>query len=346
MAKSLKIPGFFDAKKAEIVQKVDYEGIASQAKDWRIKNSVKSASTDKCKVALMIIDAQNTFCLPQFELFVGGRSGRGAIDDNVRLSTFIYNNLDSITKIFPTLDTHFAMQIFHQIFWVDANGNHPSPGSILLYADIESGKWTVNPAVVKDVAGGDIIGLRRYAIHYAKTLSDGGRYPLIIWPYHGMLGGIGHALVTIIEETLFFHNVCRNSQTGYEIKGDSFWTENYSIFQPEVLFDQYENPIAGAKTNTKFFDILLNYDVIGIAGQAKSHCVAWSIDDFLTKILARDPNLAKKVYLLEDCTSSVVIPGVMDFTEQGDEAFKKFAAAGMHIVNSTMPISTWPGVTI
>ena len=33
----------------------------------------------------------------------------------------------------------------------------------------------------------------------------------------------------------------------------------------------------------------------------------------------------KKVYLLEDCTSPVVVPGVVDYTEQADAAFRHFA---------------------
>ena len=81
-----------------------------------------------------------------------------------------------------------------------------------------------------------------------------------------------------------------------------------------------------------------------VAGQAKSHCVAWTVDDLLTEILARDPQLARKVYLLEDCTSPVVVPGVVDFTEQGDAAYARFADAGMHVVKSTVPMADWPNL--
>ncbi|MCZ0904712.1 isochorismatase, partial [Microcoleus sp. HI-ES] len=137
-------------------------------------------------------------------------------------------------------------------------------------------------------------------------------YPLTIWPYHSMLGGIGHALVSAVEEAIFFHTIARNSQALFEIKGGNPLTENYSVLRPEVLDGFDGNPIA--EKNAKFIDKLLDFDEIIIAGQAKSHCVAWTIDDLLTEILTRDPNLAKKVYLLEDCTSPVVVPGVVDFT--------------------------------
>ena len=95
--------------------------------------------------------------------------------------------------------------------------------------------------------------------------------------------------------------------------------------------------------NLKFIQKLLNFDAVIIAGQAKSHCVAWTIEDLLNEIRATGQPLAEKVYLLEDCTTPVVIPDVMDYTEQADQAFRKFADAGMHLVRSTVPMHEWPG---
>ena len=77
-----------------------------------------------------------------------------------------------------------------------------------------------------------------------------------------------------------------------------------------------------------------------VAGQAKSHCVAWTIDD----LLEGEQRLAERVYLLEDCSSPVVVPGVVDYTEEADAAFERFAAAGMHVVRSTDPMVDWPGI--
>ena len=62
--------------------------------------------------------------------------------------------------------------------------------------------------------------------------------------------------------------------------------------------------------------------------------------------MAHDPKLCKKVYLVEDCTSPVVVPGVIDFTDQANAAFARFQQAGMHVVKSTDPIDTWPGVEL
>ncbi len=47
------------------------------------------------------------------------------------------------------------------------------------------------------------------------------------------------------------------------------------------------------------------------------------------------------MYLLEDCTSPVVVPGVVDYTEEADDAVRRFAEAGMNVVRSTDPIESW-----
>ncbi|MGL5065329.1 MAG: isochorismatase [Microcoleus sp.] len=330
----LPIPEYFDVSKVSEVWKVPYQERAAGAKKWTEKYSIEPAVSDKNKICLLIIDAQNTFCLPEFELFVAGRSGTGAIDDNVRLCEFIYRNLNSITTIAPTMDTHTAMQIFHPIFWINAAGEHPIPAATLItLEDVEKGIWKVNPAVAGSIAAGNYAALEKHCLHYVKKLSDDGKYPLTIWPYHSMLGGIGHALVSAVEEAIFFHSIARNSQAMFEIKGGNPLTENYSVLRPEVLDGADGSAIA--QKNVNFINKLLEFDAIIIAGQAKSHCVAWTIDDLLTEIVARDRQLAKKVYLLEDCTSPVVVPGVVDFTEPANAAFQRFAEAGMNVVQST-----------
>jgi nicotinamidase-related amidase len=85
----------------------------------------------------------------------------------------------------------------------------------------------------------------------------------------------------------------------------------------------------------RFIQQLQECDRLIIAGQAKSHCVAWTVSDLLDDIILVDPQLAKKVYLLEDCTSPVVVPGVVDHTDAADASYEWFASAGMNIVKST-----------
>ncbi|MBE9004526.1 isochorismatase [Fortiea sp. LEGE XX443] len=330
----IPIPPHFNPEKVGEVWRVPYQECAAAAEVWAEQHNIQPASSDKTRICLLLIDVQNTFCIPEFELFVGGKSGTSAVDDNRRLCEFIYHNLGTITTIIPTLDTHTAMQIFHPIFWVNADGEHPTPAATnITPADIETGIWKVNPAVANSVTNGDYELLEQQAYHYVKQLSQDGKYPLTVWPYHSMLGGIGHALVSSVEEAIFFHCIARQSQTQFELKGENALTENYSILRPEVLFGFDKRSLA--QKNTQLIKQLLEFDVVIIGGQAKSHCVAWTIDDLLTEIKQVDATLAKKVYLLEDCTSPVVVPGIVDYTEQADAAFTRFAEAGMHIIQST-----------
>jgi nicotinamidase-related amidase len=326
----LPIPEHFQPDRVGEIWRVPYQDRSIAAQAWAQAHQLQPTIHSQQNVKLLLIDVQNTFCLPDFELFVGGRSGRGAIEDNIRLCEFIYRNLSEIDQIIATLDTHHLHQIFHPIFWIDQQGEHPTPAvTTISPADVESGRWQVNPAFSNESPE----QLQAYALHYVQQLSDGGKYPLLIWPYHAMLGGIGHALVPSVEEAIFFHGIARNSQASFSIKGDRTLTENYSALAPEVMTNQLGEKIASKNDN--LIQYLLSSDKLIIAGQAQSHCVAWTVSDLLVEINAINPQLAQKVYLLSDCTSPVVIPGIVDYTDQANAAYQRFADAGMNIVRST-----------
>jgi len=328
---TLPTPEFFDTKNVGTVWRIPYEQRAKEARDFSHRTSLKPASTDQTKTWLMLIDVQNTFCIPEFELYVGGRSGRGAVEDNRRLCEFIYRNLGTISHITATMDTHKTMQVFHAIFFVDKNGNHPVPYTDIHAAELLDGTWTFNTALASQFSIAPEYG-QQMMIHYAEELEKKGKYALTIWPYHAMLGGIGHALVSSVEEALFFHSIARDTQYDIEIKGNKPFTENYSVIGPEVLTGPMGETLG--THNMKFIEQLQQFDKLIIAGQAKSHCVAWTVSDLLNDINEVDTKLAKKIYLLDDCSSPVVVPDVVDHTDAANAAYEKFAKAGMHIVRS------------
>jgi nicotinamidase-related amidase len=299
----LPLPPHWDPGRAEEVWRVGYEARAAEAVQWAEQHGIEAANQDDRRIALLAVDCQNTFCTPGFELFVPG-----APDDSRRLCEFVYRNLGAITEIVPTLDTHKAFQIFHAAWLVDADGRHPPPYTTVSVEEVEGGVWRAsNPP------------LQEHLLGYVRALEAGGRYQLTVWPYHAMLSGIGHALVSAVEEAFFFHGIARTSQPRFEIKGDDPLTEHYSALGPEV----------GGERNEALVGHLRSFDVILIAGQAKSHCVAWTLEDLLQDLPA------DIVYLLEDCTSPVVVPGAVDFTDEANEAVERFAAAGVHVVRST-----------
>ena len=330
---ALPLPPFFDEARAGSVYRVAYQQRAEEAREWAARHDLRPAAEDKKRTALLLIDVQNTFCLPEFELFVAGRSGRGAVEDVARIAELIYRNLDRVTQVVATLDTHSAAQIFHPVFWLDADGRHPAPHTVIRLEDVESGRYRVNPALAPLVAPRKDFDLAQWAQRYARALAEGGKYPLVVWPYHSMLGGIGHALVSLVEEAVFFHGIARQSPTRFEIKGRHALTENYSALGPEVAADDRGQPLV--PDSRELVEHLLGFDEILVAGEAKSHCVAWTVADLLAEIAARDATLARKVVLLDDCASPVVVPGVLDFTDDAEAAYARFAAAGMRRARST-----------
>lgn len=341
--KELPLPPHYDPALVGQVWRVPYEERAGAAREWALSHGLHPAAEDVFKVALLLVDVQNTFCIPDYELFVGGRSGNGAVEDNIRLTEFIYRNLGIITDIIATFDTHQAAQIFHAVFLVNEEGRHPAPYTLVSAQDVRSGKWRFNMALA-DSLGIDPEYGQRHLEHYTAELERRGKYDLTIWPYHAMLGGLGHALVSAVEEAIFFHSLARYSRPKFEIKGANPLTEHYSAIGPEVLSGPDGQPIA-EKSRT-FFEAVRSHDALIIAGQAKSHCVAWTIDDLLADCQAQEPGLLEKIYLLDDCSSPVVVPGVIDYTEQAEAAYRRFAEAGMHVVRSTLPIAEWPGIQV
>jgi nicotinamidase-related amidase len=337
----LPVPPGVGLERVGEVWRVPYEERAQQAEAWAVEHGLATAHEDPFRVCVVLVDVQNTFCLPDFQLFVGGRTGTGAVDDNRRLCEFLYRNLDAVTQVVPTMDTHQAVQIFHAVYLVDGEGRHPQPYTLVSVDDVEHGRWRVGAAAAA-AAGIDPEYAQRHLLHYVRSLQRGGKYSLTIWPYHALLGGLGHALVSAVEEAVFFHALARRSQPDFQIKGSNPLTEHYSVLGPEVRDGPEGETIAGR--NDALVERLLDFDAVVIAGQAKSHCVAWTIADLLEAGPARAAELAPRVYLLEDCTSPVVVPGVVDYTESADAAFERFADAGMHVVRSTDQIERWPGI--
>jgi nicotinamidase-related amidase len=348
--KQLPLPDFFDPKNAgDWGYTPDQLALAGKAADWRAANGVRPAGADEFDVHLLLIDVQKDFCYPEGTLYVAGRSGTGAIDDSRRLAEFIYRNLGAVTNITTTMDTHFAYQIFFPSFWLDRDDAPLTPHRVITSDEVRSGDVRPNPAVSKWLCNGNYSWLVKQVKYYCSELEKAGKYQLYLWPPHCLLGSSGHALGGVLHEARMFHSFARGAQSWVEVKGGNPLTENYSVLRPEVLGRHDGAPLA--QRNTGFLKTLLSADAVVIAGQAASHCVKSSIDDLLDEIVSVDPDLAKKVYVMTDCMSSVTVPDgnggfAADFTDEADKAQARFAAAGMNLVKSTDPITAWPGIEL
>ncbi len=316
----------------------DHRVVLSQAIEWQLEHRLKPAGEDRHRTHLLLIDVQRDFCFPEGTLYVGGRSGTGALDDNRRITEVIYRHMDEITAITTTHDTHHAFQVFTPTFWIDRHGAHPNEHSVLSTADILEGKLRPNPAMAPWLCNGDYDWLKSYVLHYARKLEAEGKYSLYLWPPHCILGSDGHVLAGAIHKARMFHSYARSAQSYTEIKGDHPLTENYSVFAPEVTTDQHGSPFA--ERNAALLKTLLDADRLFIAGQAASHCVKWSIDDLIEEARAIDAKLLKKITVLTDCMSAVTVPDgdggfVVDFTTQVAEALASYEEAGIQLATST-----------
>lgn len=344
-AGELPIPDFYrPASAGEWSYEPDQGALLEAARAWRTEHGLTAAAADERTVHLLLVDPQRDFCLPAGSLFVGGRSGRGAVEDSRRTAELVYRQLHRITAITVSLDTHHAQQIFSPSFWVDDEGRPLAAHRTVSAEQVAAGEARPAPELPPEVWRGDRERLVRYVEHYTRELETSGRYPLYLWPPHCLLGSAGHAVAGVLQEARLFHAWARGAQSRSVVKGEHPLTEHYSIFRPEVLAGPDGEPLG--RVDTELMDELLAADALLIAGQAASHCVRCSAQDLLAHILSTDPALARKVYLLTDCMSAVAVPDgaggfVADFTADAEGTFAELAAAGMRLVRSTDPMEEW-----
>jgi nicotinamidase-related amidase len=321
---SLPLPDFYERDRVKDVFIERAQLVADAAAQYSKRHKITPSSADKTRIAVFGIDCQVGFCAPGASLFVPG-----AVEDMQRGTEFIYRNLDRITGLHFSLDTHRVFQIFHPAWWTDGQGNHPAPFSSIKYEDVRAGKWQP-------------IAHPKECLEYVRKLEANGKYVLTIWPYHTLLGGLSHAMVPALMEAAMFHSLVRLNQTHFETKGTHAMTENYSVLSPEVR-ELSGKPVG--EFNAPFFKMLMEYDRVYVFGEAKSHCVLSTIADLRAEIQSTDPSLMDKVWILEDAMSPVPpppispLPPALDFPRIADQAIVDFKAAGMHVCKTTDPIN-------
>lgn len=258
------------------------------------------------KIHLVVIDPQYDFCNEKGSLFVPG-----ADEDIPRLADMVNRLGKRLDDIHVTLDSHHLVDIAHPIFWVDSNGVHPNPFTIISVDDVSSGKWTTtNPAFLAR------------ASDYVKSLADNSRYPLCIWPPHCLIGSEGYKVHSGLYGALGKWEADCFAMVNYVTKGSNFWTEHYSA----VVADVPDPSDPGTMLNTQFISTLQEADIILLSGEALSHCLANTVRDIADNFGAE--NISKFI-LLEDCTSSVPT-----FESLGEDFVTEMKARGMQVSNS------------
>jgi len=311
-------PAFFDPASAALVYPERASIVAAAAASAA---PVGPARDDRFRVCAFGIDCQVAFAAPGGSLFVPG-----AVEDTERATRFIYRNLERITELVFSLDTHSLFQIFHPAFWLDEKGQHPAPFTVVSHDDVASGR--LRPRRAEDLPG---------CLEYTAKLAAAGKYVLTLWPYHALLGGVSHALMPCLAEAAMYHALVRDQPTVFETKGEHALTENYSVLAPEVT--EIRGATVGA-FNQPLFDRLLSHDRVYVFGQAKSHCVLSTLRDLRDHILAKDPRSIGKIHIIVDAMSPVPAPALtplppaLNFPALADEGIAELARAGMQLVHA------------
>lgn len=272
---------------------------------------VAASDSDAFRTALLLIDAQVDFIHTD-----GALSVPGAVDDTRRTIEWLFKHVGEVTTIIASLDSHTPIQIFSPSWWVNAEGKHPDPFTIITSDEVQSGKWQ---ALYQEA----------WSNEYVERLEEQAKKQLMIWPYHTLIGTPGHTITPALYEAIAYHSAARKTHPRFVIKGTIPETENYSIFEPEVKMDKLEN----GGLNTALLGELATYDRIYVAGQAKSHCVLESVTSMM-RYFDGQPQIIQKIYLLKDAMSSVVSPGI-NFDSLADNAYAQFAKHGLNITTTT-----------
>lgn len=261
----------------------------------------------KSKSVLLVIDAQNDFHdIPGATLSVPGSS-----KDTARIADFI-KKVDPST-IFSSLDSHYSLDISHPAWWEDSTGKPVGVFTLITADDIRNGKYIprIDPS---------------RSLKYVEALEANGEFSHFIWPEHCLIGTPGHALLPIYFDAIREWQNRNLKWVNFINKGVNPYTEHFGIFRANVPLS--EDP--STQVNQGVFQTLNAHDVVYLAGQARTHCVANS----LRQMLQIAPQLASKIVVLEDCMSNVAgLP--TDFYNYVDSIYADAVKQGVRVEKST-----------
>lgn len=275
---------------------------------------------------LLLIDVQN--CFHSF----GELPIATADADSDRIAAMILDNMESIDRIILTQDSHFKNHIAQPGFWLDAEGNHPQPYTPISYQEVVEGVWSANPNIklpaaeqlidpeyfegYEDIIGADNeIDLQLYALEYTRRLEASDRFSLFIWPEHCLMGTSGHNIYEPIREATLQWSATTGRSPEWVMKGRNLLTEFFSSVRSEVVLNGYTD------FNMDYVNSLYMSDRLLVGGQAKSHCVNFSLRDILSVWPEDETN---KISLLVDGSSAV--PGFEEAAQDLEDYLEEVGA--------------------
>lgn len=259
------------------------------------------------RIDLLVIDPQVDFVDSQGSLYV-----KGAENDMDRLAKMVSRLKNKLNDIHITLDSHHKVDISHPVWWKDSSGRHPNPFTVITAKEVDDGLWTTT-----------MPGTYRRSVSYLRALESRGRYPHVVWPYHCLIGTEGacvhRGFMDAVQEW-----EDRFAIADFVTKGSNVFTEHFSAVQAEV--PDPEDP--ATQVNTRLISTLENADIILVAGEALSHCLANTVRDIVSNF--SNTQYVEKLYLLTDASSNVT-----GFEKYGDDFVRDLVKQGMKTTTTT-----------
>uniref|UniRef100_A0A6C0KY61 Isochorismatase-like domain-containing protein n=1 Tax=viral metagenome TaxID=1070528 RepID=A0A6C0KY61_9ZZZZ len=191
-------------------------------------------------------------------------TGEGAISDSQKIAKLILENPPDI--FWASLDTHTPTHIAHSKFWLP----EPPENTIIKFDNEFDGcyyldgtnKIYLEPKSVKNIP--DEV-FKKWVFYYTKTLKEGGKFELFIWPFHCLENDKNRQVHKTLGNALKILKENRKTDVVYVVKGQNEATEMYSIFQaeipisdenlekagiPEIYRIEFKNLYRGKCTNT------------------------------------------------------------------------------------------------
>lgn len=236
---------------------------------------------------LLIIDPQNDFCdIPGAALGVPG-----ATADLQRVTDFISRTQSTLSGITVTLDSHPGVAIERTSFWENGDGEPVEPFTFVTADAVRAGQFMPrNRDTLKQ------------ALYTLDQLAATDRKGLVVWPVHCVVGTPGHNIYPVLAQRLLAWEINRQVAVRRVFKGEHPMTEHFGVFEADVplanaLDTQFNTALAHALTS--------KLDILFIAGEASSHCVASSYSQLASYRAARSSNSIPQVVILTDCMSPV-----------------------------------------
>lgn len=215
----------------------------------------------------------------------------GSSLDMRRLARFISVFAAKISRIIITLDSHRVVHIAHTSGWVNADGVPVDKKGMIpiSHQDTLDGKyvWTIDPEWGKEYT-------RRMEASAPGSVH-------FLWPDHCVVGTWGHAIFPELADAIHAWEREYGGLRGAEYiqKGANPKTEHFGAFGAQVAIDGEPD----TQLKTELLESLADgEETVVLAGEALSHCLSTSLDQMLNF----SPDLAKRLVILEDCTSDVV----------------------------------------